>query len=421
MSIPNRGANLLVQRNRQKMTYVSGKVLTPEELFQDFKAEVNSSDDIIDLLTKECGDLIDAPDDHHTMSLGADLINVYEDPVTKNRLLSYPTESNLLIIESISYIRLLAKQKVYVPVFIEAKPKVLWTSVKLYSINRVLLANMKSLINMIGPDMKINYHCEHLVCFSKALEHILPYITQLQLYFYHPRSEIYSNNPNDYPEPINVAEAINQIHKIAFEMAHDKCFIESQRERNRRTKHNLRTLQNYLNEIRRQHEVTLLLRFNLYLPANKSDLTTDEFKQLYNKFLQKLCRTKSLYVLGYIWKLDFGETQGLHYHCFFIFDGSKHQHHTDLAKKIVDMWCVLVSSNDGKIECNDPKYLGRYKSPLIGILDLNDAVKYTGLLKVLRYLCKRDQFMVHKSIHRKKTFGTGRLISKRKHLGRPRA
>ncbi|RSN79445.1 inovirus Gp2 family protein [Acinetobacter baumannii] len=419
MSIPSLAVQLSRQNYIGKARTQSIEFVSANELFEKQAIKNLSTDDIINVLKVECGTLIDVPHEQHTMSLGHDFTYVQVDPVTNKNVLNHATDSNQLIAQTIPFFQALTKQKVYTPVFKKFQPKALSMRAQYYSTDKVLLANIKSLFNLIGPDMNDDYHCEHLLCFNKALKHFLPYITQLQLNFNHPNIEVYSDNPTDYPEPLIVAEAIEQFLELTYKMAHEGSFKEAQRERNRRTKHHFRTLQNYVDEIHRQHDVTLLLRFDLYLPAKKRNLKTDEVKQLFHKFLQSVRRAKSLYMLGYIWKLEFGVTQGLHYHCFFFFDVSKHHQPTDLANKIIEMWCDQIGSNDCHFNCSDPKHLGRYKSPLIGICDLNNAIKYAELLKVLRYLCKRDQFMVHKSIHRKKTFGTGRLISKRKFLGRP--
>lgn len=416
MSTPSLAVFTSKQSCIGKVAVSSSAVISAEDLFKPNEA---STDDIIKVLEVECGTLIDAPNEQHTMSLGRDFTWVQVDPLTKKNLFNHAPASSQFMVQATAFIQALSKKRFHSPVFKKVHSRALSIHVQYYSTDRALLANIKSLINSIVPDMNDDYHCEHLLCLNKALEHILPYITQLQLNFDYPNVEVYSDNPTDLPEPLIVAEAIEQVLELTFKMAHEECFKEAQRERDRRTKHNFRTLQNYVDEIRRLDQVTLLLRFDLYLPANNRNLTTDEVKQLFHKFLQKVRRTKSLYVLGYIWKLEFGETQGLHYHCFFFFDESKHHQHSNLAQKIIEMWRVQIGSADCDFNCNDPKYLGRYKSPLIGTLDLNDAVKYAGLLKVLRYLCKRDQFIVHKSIHGKKTFGTGRFIRRRKQLGRP--
>ena len=84
-----------------------------------------------------------------------------------------------------------------------------------------------------------------------------------------------------------------------------------------------------------------------------------------------------------------------------------------------DIWDQIIEGKHCYFNCNHPKYLKRYQQPITGRLEPNDTEKYDLLLnQVIRYFCKKDQFIVHKSIANKKRFETARLPYVKKRLGR---
>ena len=143
-------------------------------------------------------------------------------------------------------------------------------------------------------------------------------------------------------------------------------------------------------------------------------------KSCFDRFTQKMRRSRLLKLNGYIWKLEYGFAKSFHYHLIIFLCGRKHSHDIKLAQMIGEMWDKTIGGKNCYFNCHSTKHLKHYKDIVVGRLERNDHTKYDRLLNVVvRYFCKKDQFIVHKSILNKKTFDTGRTRSTRKKLGRP--
>lgn len=112
---------------------------------------------------------------------------------------------------------------------------------------------------------------------------------------------------------------------------------------------------------------------------------------------QRLCKAfhqHSLFthLLGYIWKLEYGEYKGFHYHMLFFFDGSKVRQDVRYAQRIGEYWNTTITQGHGVyFNCNY-RAEERYHANAMGLVTYHDAEKHQGLIHIIRYLTKIDEY-----------------------------
>lgn len=87
----------------------------------------------------------------------------------------------------------------------------------------------------------------------------------------------------------------------------------------------------------------------------------------------------------------------------------------ELAKNILQIWSEKIDSYSSNFNIPASGQLSHFKDLTAGYVDFSDEGTYEQLFNFIRYLCKKDQFIVHKCLSGKPTFGKGRSLSIRKH------
>lgn len=166
----------------------------------------------------------------------------------------------------------------------------------------------------------------------------------------------------------------------------------------------------------------LVLRVDLgymkkYLPGSDLVAARKDLDRLLNN-----TRSNKLFkgLVGYIWKLENGVEKGHHFHCILFFDGSKVRHDPYLADLIGKYWVERITAGRGTFHnCNAEK--GKYKYLGIGMISHGDDELRANLLKVVKYLTKKDQYLRKKVSNRRRVFGRGEMPGvRRSKAGRPR-
>ncbi len=183
---------------------------------------------------------------------------------------------------------------------------------------------------------------------------------------------------------------------------------------------NFASVKEYVNELFEKHSRLLVLRidFGYTLEAAK-EITAEKAHADREKFLNNR-RSNKLFasLLGYVWKLEYGEEKGHHFHFTFFYDGSAVHKDAYLGNKIGKYWVDLVSDKRGLFHnCNASK--GKYKRCGIGMISHFEVAKRENLLLALQYLAKKDQYLRVKGSNR--VFGRGEMPRQRTcGAGRPR-
>ena len=279
-----------------------------------------------------------------------------------------------------------------------------------------LLMLIKQLVQQFDNYQIDDYANEHLTCVMEAFNILKPHLADLNLCW---------NQPNTFIQTIDglettIADLLNQFCSKLYELSHSTDFKEAIRARTRRSISHFERGKAYINQLRSENKNLVIVRVDLSLPKGKKQISLDEIKIAFESFLQALRRKSSLDMKGYIWKLEYGAKKSFHYHCLFFLDARKHSFDIKLAQMIGEIWSQKINGQNCYFNCHTDEYTKHLKCKVLGKVASSDDEKYDVLINVmLRYFCKSDQFIVHKSIMNKKTFDTGRTSSVRKHLGRP--
>ncbi|MEB3753755.1 YagK/YfjJ domain-containing protein [Acinetobacter sp. MD2(2019)] len=153
--------------------------------------------------------------------------------------------------------------------------------------------------------------------------------------------------------------------------------------------------------------------------ADKKNYTHNEVIAHFHIIQQKIRRSTSLHLKGYVWKLEYGIDQALHIHCFFFFCGRKHREDISLARMIGEMWNTQIGGQHCYFNCNATKNREKYKYDALGEINRDDQTKYDNIAKVIHYFAKYEQYVLHRNLERVKTLNTGISPHLHKNMGRP--
>lgn len=347
---------------------------------------------------------------------------LYDFRIKLNEELNEPTlqpenESIRLVFSSIALIEHIQCKQVETLYILQDSPK------RYFAPDKIALSLIREVIDRLHFH-QAQYHCEHYECVLEAAMSLMPYLDEISMGFKHPSTVIVLQSLEvNVSNPIRttIAEMMNQFVQRLFNLCHGTRFLIACYERKKRAMMHLKTASRYLEKLPQYCGRLLVIRIDLHLPQDNKKMPIDELKRRFGTFLQKIRRNRTLNLKGYIWKLEYGFYQSFHYHCLFFLDGRKHAQDIKLAQMLGEIWDQIIEGQHCYFNCNHPKYLKRFQRPITGRLEPYDTEKYDLLLnQVIRYFCKKDQFIIHKSIAHKKTFDTGRLPYVKKRLGRPR-
>ncbi|MEN8330003.1 inovirus-type Gp2 protein [Acinetobacter baumannii] len=217
----------------------------------------------------------------------------------------------------------------------------------------------------------------------------------------------------------SVAVISNSIIEGIFKGLKDPKFVQQVNDRRKMARRREKNALKYVDMVRKSYSRLLGVRVDFYLPADKKHFTHKEIVAHFHTILQKVRRSMSMRLKGYVWKLEQGVDQALHIHCFFFFCGSKHREDISLGRMIGEMWDKQIGGKHSYFNCNTSKNRKKYKYDALGVINRNDQTKYDNIAKVIHYFAKFEQYVLHSSLERVKTLNTGVSPHLRDRMGRP--
>jgi hypothetical protein len=186
---------------------------------------------------------------------------------------------------------------------------------------------------------------------------------------------------------------------------------------------NFKSACSYVNALFDRFARLLVIRLDLYFNDQKQGEQTSlaDAQSHFNHFLNNRRNNSSFSsVVGYIWKLEYGEHRGHHFHVMLFLDGSKAHKDAFIGNEIGNYWKKVTDEKGHFYNANMNK--AGYKSVGIGMINHNEIEKRNTLLEVVvRYFFKQDQYLKMKYSKKLRTYGRGEISAKRtSSLGRPR-
>lgn len=193
-------------------------------------------------------------------------------------------------------------------------------------------------------------------------------------------------------------------------------------QKNKTTSKRIDSTEEYINSLGNKHSKLNIIRVDLgYKKPHSQTITLKEANNDLKHILNNTRSKPSIFEHqeGYIFKKEYTEDKGVHFHALFIYDGQKVQKSSFKADQIGKYWEEITKGKGSYHNC----HRNAYERNGIGILEHNDSDKRKILYDtVIPYLCKEEQDIEPlKSNKKDRAFTRGTLPKKEEKKGRPRS
>ena len=271
---------------------------------------------------------------------------------------------------------------------------------------------LKEIITLILESKNTQYVCIHYSCVMATFERFRPYLSEFLIFWNTPAVPI----TIDSGEKKSLAELLNTVTRELSEQIQSDTFKTSIKQNTRGAEGRIKSAQKYLPTLRNENLSLIVICADLIIDSKVNEGHIDESNNVFDLFKRALRRTKRLSMKGFIWKLERGFDNNFYYHCIFFLEANKDMTTLQMAELVVELWNKKLR-DQGYIPLLSSQ-LTHFKDLAVGHVDSSDDYTYEQLFNLIRYHCKKDQFIVHKSMSGELTFATGRSHSIRQHLGR---
>ncbi|VXA84828.1 conserved hypothetical protein [Acinetobacter sp. 8I-beige] len=275
-----------------------------------------------------------------------------------------------------------------------------------------VLGPLKEIITLSQESNSDQYLCIHYSCVMAVLEKFRPYFLEFLTFWNTPAVPITIDNG----EKKSLAELLNTVTRELSEQIQSDTFKTSIRQNTRGAEGRIKSAQKYLLTLRNENPSLIVICADLIVDSKVNDGNIDESNTVFDLFKRALGRTKRLSMKGFIWKLERGFDNNFYYHCIFFLEANKDMTTPQMAELVIELWNKKLR-DQGYIPLLSSQ-LTHFKDLAVGHVGSSDDYTYEQLFNLIRYHCKKDQFIVHKSMSGELTFATGRSHSIRQHLGR---
>lgn len=272
---------------------------------------------------------------------------------------------------------------------------------------------LKEIITLSQESETGQYICIHYSCVMATFKKFKSYLLEFLIFWDTPAVLITIDNG----ERKSLAELLNTVTRELNEQIQSDVFKTSIRENARGAEGQISSAQKHTSSLRNEDQSLIVVCTDLIIGSKVNEGSIIEANNVFTLFKRALGRTKRLSLKGFIWKLERGFDNNFYYHCIFFLEANKDMTILQMTTVVIELWNKKLC-NQGYIPQLSSQ-LTHFKDLAAGQIDSSDDCTYEQLFNLIRYQCKKDQFIVHKSLSGKPTFDTGRSRSIRMHLGRP--
>lgn len=194
----------------------------------------------------------------------------------------------------------------------------------------------------------------------------------------------------------------NAYHGKEFKRRLASCTANAKRNFESNCKFALNLIQSY--------SKVLVLRVDLYYMKEEARGVSTETVIRDRQHLFNNMRNNRLFdnLIGVIWKLEYGERRGHHFHLMFFFNGQERRNGDWIADQIGQYWAERIVLGRGSYHnCNRDKRL--YWNCGIGMVHYSDSKMINDLIRAISYLTKKDQYLMAKRSKKCCTIGRSEM------------
>jgi hypothetical protein len=152
------------------------------------------------------------------------------------------------------------------------------------------------------------YDCEHNRVVLQAFNEVLKPVYHADFEFIYLNDPITITNLDGTTRIGVFAELLDQFVERTYWLTQEKEFKYQQKKRKDRARNQFESAKRCVDLILEKHSRVLIIRIDLRFDKTQNP-TLDQVKKDLRTFLRSVGRTKNLNILGYIWKLEFGEKE----------------------------------------------------------------------------------------------------------------
>lgn len=312
--------------------------------------------------------------------------------------------------------------------------------------NNTRLISIIALVNSLNaetaPMVSLITTAPNKLCFTSGTKGLLDVLEDADDYFY-SHTDISSSHPtvalflrhmqgvhglaqiklrgldeetaNVIARDINLA--LSAFHQALYSKEHQKRLDNKLRAAPR----NSQSLDKYIPTLFLKYSKLLFIRLDLgYKEKVYCRLTPETAMEDRRRYLA-IIKRQFPGLVGYIWKMEYGQDRRFHMHTVFIFNGARHQQDRSLGRLLGEHWEEYTNDLGTYFNCAHlrEQYQARGIDG-IGLVHWDDEQKQEKLLKAIGYLTKHDELMLATLPSGRRTFGRMEIPEASNRRGRPR-
>lgn len=305
-----------------------------------------------------------------------------------------------------------------------------------------IIAVVNSLSSKMVPMVSLINTVPNKLCFTSETKGLLDALEDAGGYFYchteisssHPTVELFlshmqhvhglaqiklqeldEDTANVIARDIN--QALSAFHQALYSKEHQKRLDN----RLRAAPRNSQSLEKYIPTLFLKHAKLLFIRLDLaYKEKVYCRLTPETAMEDRRRYLA-IIKRQFPGLVGYIWKMEYGQDRRFHMHTVFIFNGARHQRDRSLGRLLGEHWEEYTNDLGTYFNCAHLReQYQAWGNDGIGMVHCDDEQKQEKLFKALEYLTKHDELMLATLPSGRRTFGRMEIPEASNRRGRPR-